>query len=127
METVDHVLKVAEKSEENNEANMQDIVTNNFSTPLLLQTAQILSEVRQTARNPTTGQHFKTRCALIPFQLWPEHTPPKPESLSSSPTDTDGPTKLSLHQVLNSQEGVLKECARVLVYHEARGSVLNTI
>jgi hypothetical protein len=44
METVDRILKVAEKSEENNKANTQDTDTNNFSTSLL-QTAQVLSGV----------------------------------------------------------------------------------
>lgn len=47
METVDRILKIAEKSEQNNKANTRDRVTNNFSTSLLLQTVQVLSGLWQ--------------------------------------------------------------------------------
>lgn len=74
METVDCILKIVEKSEQNNKTNTRGIVTNNFSTSLLLQTRQ---ECDNWEPNPRATS--KTRCALFPSQLWPEHTSPKPE------------------------------------------------
>lgn len=131
METVDCILKIVEKSEQNNKTNTRGIVTNNFSTSLLLQTCQ---ECDNWEPNPRATS--KTRCALFPSQLWPEHTSPKPEPrLHPLPLQA---TKLPLNQIQDSGQDVLLEwktwvqsvtqlvdCLSSM--QEARGSIQHSI
>lgn len=102
METVDRIDKAVEKSEENSEADMWAVVTNRLSTSLLLQTAQVLSAMWQTARTQEQDNVKDKMCSVpIPAVAWTHTT--KARVPVPTPTNTHGPTKLSLNQIQKSQ------------------------